>query len=304
VHPVLAVDDVAAVADAVACVWETGSINDIIHCIGMHRSGYALVPTLYHDSPMDNVAAAIDIVTHRIGVCKSGYASVSASYPNSPLDNVVAAIDAVNYTGSGIDNLCQVKQSSKCGGGASGNSGQCEHFVAGVVAESHVAAGSAGASKSIEDLEPWEDELNDMVRPCIPEVQSWGILQQQINVNIKKNEKTLALKAHNWLLIIWNFVTLCLKGLGPSMLAWILPINGMKKVVLTLLTIFVHLLATIRYLSSCPRTDRVKLSMQGLCYRIVLVTTGITGFHPNSTCRGSPQHMEWDLSRSTSVHTN
>jgi hypothetical protein len=235
----------SAVDNAVAAVIAVDAVN----CIGAHRSGYAPASASCPGSAVDDAVVAVDAVNH-MGTHRNGYAPASVSHPSSAVDDAAAAVDAVAYvretrslddithcigmrksnsapalmlcpgspmdeTAAAIDAIIHLSEGvGIVAGGASGNDGKREGLVAGVAAESHVTVGSTGDSETAEDLEDWEDELNDMVSPCVPEVRSWDILRQQINSNIKKNEKTLTLKAHNQLLIVRNFATLCLKGLG------------------------------------------------------------------------------------------
>jgi hypothetical protein len=68
---------------------------------------------------------------------------------------------------------------------------------------------------SDEEAMDWEDELHEQtdVAPSA-EIRGWEVLRAQIDRDLKKGEKTLPVSQSRKLLLIQNFATLHLKGLG------------------------------------------------------------------------------------------
>ena len=64
------------------------------------------------------------------------------------------------------------------------------------------------------DDEEWEAELNESLAPATTEIWDWLTLRSQIKTDLKKKAKSLSLPHINQLLILQNFATLRLKGLG------------------------------------------------------------------------------------------
>lgn len=64
------------------------------------------------------------------------------------------------------------------------------------------------------DDEEWEAELDESLAPATTEIRGWLILRAQIKTDLKKKAKSLSLSQINQLLILRNFATLRLKGLG------------------------------------------------------------------------------------------
>ena len=64
------------------------------------------------------------------------------------------------------------------------------------------------------DDEEWEAELNESLAPATTEIRDWLTLRSQIKTDLKKKAKSLSLPHINQLLILQNFATLRLKGLG------------------------------------------------------------------------------------------
>jgi len=62
--------------------------------------------------------------------------------------------------------------------------------------------------------EEWEAELDDSFNPGTTEIRDWSTLRAQIKEDLRKKAKSLPLSQINQLLILRNFATLCLKGLG------------------------------------------------------------------------------------------
>jgi len=61
--------------------------------------------------------------------------------------------------------------------------------------------------------EEWEAELDESFAPGTSEIWDWLTLHAQIKADLKK-AKSLPLSQINQLMIVQNFATLCLKGLG------------------------------------------------------------------------------------------
>ena len=64
------------------------------------------------------------------------------------------------------------------------------------------------------DDEEWEAGLNESFAPGTTEIQGWLTLCAQIKEDLKKKAKSLPLSQINQLMILSNFTTLHLKGLG------------------------------------------------------------------------------------------
>lgn len=62
--------------------------------------------------------------------------------------------------------------------------------------------------------EDWEAELDESLNPGTAEIRDWLTLRAQIKDDLKKRAKSLSLSQINQLLIVRNFATLRLKGLG------------------------------------------------------------------------------------------
>ena len=65
-----------------------------------------------------------------------------------------------------------------------------------------------------KNKEEWEAELDERLAPDPAEIQYWLTLRTQIKADLKKEAKSLSLSQINQLLILRNFATLRLKGLG------------------------------------------------------------------------------------------
>jgi hypothetical protein len=65
-----------------------------------------------------------------------------------------------------------------------------------------------------KDEEEWEAELDERLAPGPAEIRDWLTLRTQIKEDLKKMAKSLPLSQINQLLILRNFATLRLKGLG------------------------------------------------------------------------------------------
>ena len=63
------------------------------------------------------------------------------------------------------------------------------------------------------DVMDWEDELHNNVHPTT-DIRGWEELHKQIDVDLKKGEKTLPVSKTRKLMLIRNFVMLRLKGFG------------------------------------------------------------------------------------------
>jgi hypothetical protein len=63
-----------------------------------------------------------------------------------------------------------------------------------------------------EDMEAWEDELEENTRDPGSEIRPWDILREKLQKTIKERHKTLPLTHLNQLIILSDFATLCLKG--------------------------------------------------------------------------------------------
>ena len=64
------------------------------------------------------------------------------------------------------------------------------------------------------DDEEWEAELDESLAPGTSEIRDWLMLRAQIKADLKKKAKSLPLSQINQLMIVRNFATLRLKGLG------------------------------------------------------------------------------------------
>ena len=68
-----------------------------------------------------------------------------------------------------------------------------------------------------EDEVAWEQGVCETMMGDVKsstEIGGWEALRNQIKKNLKKQHESLALSRINQLMILRNFVTLCLKGLG------------------------------------------------------------------------------------------
>ena len=65
-----------------------------------------------------------------------------------------------------------------------------------------------------DEMETWEEELEQDVSNCPAEIKDWATLRTQVKADLKKGVKAqkLALSKFNKLMIICNFATLRLKG--------------------------------------------------------------------------------------------
>jgi hypothetical protein len=64
------------------------------------------------------------------------------------------------------------------------------------------------------DDEEWEAELDESLAPGTADIRDWLTLRAQIKADLKKRAKSLPLSQINQLMILRNFATLRLKGLG------------------------------------------------------------------------------------------
>ena len=64
------------------------------------------------------------------------------------------------------------------------------------------------------DDEEWEAELDESLAPGTTEIRGWLTLRAQIKEDLKKKARSLPLSQINQLMILRNFATLRLKGLG------------------------------------------------------------------------------------------
>ena len=62
--------------------------------------------------------------------------------------------------------------------------------------------------------EDWEVELDKCLAPNPTEIQDWSTLREQIKKDLARKYKSLPLSQVNQLMILRNFATLCLRGLG------------------------------------------------------------------------------------------
>ena len=60
----------------------------------------------------------------------------------------------------------------------------------------------------------WEDELNECLVPNSTDICGWDLLHEQIKNDLEKKYKSLPLSQINQYMILHNFATLCLRGLG------------------------------------------------------------------------------------------
>ncbi|KAJ3507789.1 hypothetical protein NMY22_g16822 [Coprinellus aureogranulatus] len=75
------------------------------------------------------------------------------------------------------------------------------------------AGGEGDGEASTDEMEPWEDELQEALTANI-EVRGWDILRDEIKKTLTKKHRKLTLVQINQLIILRNFATLRLKGLG------------------------------------------------------------------------------------------
>ncbi|EDR04366.1 uncharacterized protein LACBIDRAFT_330618 [Laccaria bicolor S238N-H82] len=66
--------------------------------------------------------------------------------------------------------------------------------------------------RQAEEMEAWEEELEQDVSNPPTEIKDWATLRAQIKADLKKNAKKFALSELNKLMIICNFATLRIKG--------------------------------------------------------------------------------------------
>lgn len=66
--------------------------------------------------------------------------------------------------------------------------------------------------RQAEEMEAWEEELEQDVSNPPTEIKDWAMLRAQIKADLKKNAKKFALSELNKLMIICNFATLRIKG--------------------------------------------------------------------------------------------
>ena len=62
--------------------------------------------------------------------------------------------------------------------------------------------------------EQWEDELDECLAPNSADIRGWDLLREKIKNDLEKKYKSLPLSQINQYMILHNFATLRLKGLG------------------------------------------------------------------------------------------
>ncbi|KAJ7232105.1 hypothetical protein C8J57DRAFT_1250758 [Mycena rebaudengoi] len=81
-------------------------------------------------------------------------------------------------------------------------------------AEKEVMAEVESMNMNTEQLEAWEDELDENIQGPNGTMRPWSELREKIRNDIKKGQKTLSLSHLNSLMLVFNFATLWTKGHG------------------------------------------------------------------------------------------